>query len=39
MNMPISGGVGGNLAWDMSKVKQLVNELTNDEAVTVTGDR
>ncbi|MGY5107088.1 LCP family protein, partial [Streptomyces sp. 900105245] len=39
MNMPISGSVGGNLAWDMPKVKQLVNELQNDDPVTVTSDR
>ncbi|MFF3491733.1 LCP family protein [Streptomyces sp. NPDC002795] len=39
MNMPISGSVGGNLAWDMPKVKQLVNELRSDSAVTVTNDR
>ncbi|KPC65256.1 LCP family protein [Streptomyces chattanoogensis] len=39
MNMPLSGSVGGNLAWDMPKVKQLVNELKNDQPVTVTSDR
>ncbi|MGP3776210.1 LCP family protein [Streptomyces sp. SDT5-1] len=39
MNMPISGSVGGNLAWDMPKVKQLVNELRGDAPVTVTSDR
>ncbi|MFD8543325.1 LCP family protein [Streptomyces sp. NPDC059649] len=39
MNMPISGSVGGNLTWDMPKVKQLVNELKNDEPVTVTSNR
>ncbi|MFE9612697.1 LCP family protein [Streptomyces sp. NPDC006012] len=38
MNMPISGSSGGNLLWDKSKVKTLVNELKNDEKVTVTGD-
>ncbi|NEA41039.1 LCP family protein [Streptomyces sp. SID11385] len=38
MNMPISGSVGGNLAWDMPKVKQLVNELKNDDKVTVSGN-
>ncbi|MFF4828287.1 LCP family protein [Streptomyces sp. NPDC001312] len=38
MNMPISGSTGGNLAWDMPKVKTLVNELKNDEKVTVTGN-
>ncbi len=36
MNMPISGSVGGNLQWDKAKVKQLVQELKNDEPVTVT---
>ncbi|GAA1419481.1 LCP family protein [Streptomyces thermospinosisporus] len=39
MNMPISGSAGnGNLQWDMPKVKQLVNELKNDEKVTVSGN-
>ncbi|MFE1290412.1 LCP family protein [Streptomyces sp. NPDC058751] len=38
MNMPISGSVGGNLVWDKAKVKTLVNELKNDEKVTVTGN-
>ncbi|MET8679099.1 LCP family protein [Streptomyces sp. NPDC004647] len=39
MNMPVSGtGVGGNLQWDKTKVKQLVSELKNDEKVTVSGD-
>ncbi|MEE1738878.1 LCP family protein [Streptomyces sp. BE147] len=36
MNMPISGSVGGNLVWDKEKVKQLVQQLKNDEKVTVT---
>ncbi|MHB9861273.1 LCP family protein [Streptomyces sp. YIM S03343] len=35
MNMPISGSTGGNLVWDKAKVKTLVNELQNDEKVTV----
>jgi hypothetical protein len=30
--------VGGNLVWDKAKLKTLVNELKNDEKVTVTGD-
>ncbi|MEV0094676.1 LCP family protein [Streptomyces sp. NPDC050738] len=38
MNMPINGSVGGNLVWDKAKVKQLVDELKNDEKVTVTGN-
>ncbi|GGV81105.1 transcriptional regulator [Streptomyces griseoloalbus] len=38
MNMPISGSTGGNLQWDMPKVKQLVNQLKNDEKVTVSGN-
>ncbi|MET7649720.1 LCP family protein [Streptomyces sp. NPDC005486] len=38
LNMPISGSSGGNLVWDKTKVKQLVNELNNDEKVTVTGN-
>ncbi|MGA4841499.1 LCP family protein [Streptomyces sp. G45] len=37
MNMPISGSVGGNLVWDKAKVKQLVDQLNNDEKVTVSG--
>ncbi|WP_443732271.1 LCP family protein [Streptomyces endocoffeicus] len=36
LNMPLSGSVGGNLQWDKAKVKQLVQELKNDEPVTVT---
>ncbi|MEU9760581.1 LCP family protein [Streptomyces sp. NPDC047985] len=35
MNMPISGTSGGNLVWDKAKVKQLVDQLNNDEKVTV----
>ncbi|MFB7501039.1 LCP family protein [Streptomyces sp. NPDC056161] len=38
MNMPISGSSGGNLLWDKAKVKTLVDELKNDEKVTVTGN-
>ncbi|MFD7817076.1 LCP family protein [Streptomyces sp. NPDC059785] len=38
MNMPISGSTGGNLVWDKAKVKTLVNELKNDETVTVSGN-
>ncbi|MEJ8635396.1 LCP family protein [Streptomyces sp. NPDC006475] len=38
MNMPISGTRGGNLVWDKAKVKQLVEQLKNDEKVTVTGN-
>jgi LCP family protein required for cell wall assembly len=38
MNMPVSGSSGGNLVWDKAKLKQLVNELKNDEKVTVSGD-
>lgn len=38
MNIPISGSVGGNLQWDMPKVKTLVNQLKNDEKVTVSSD-
>ncbi|MET9656244.1 LCP family protein [Streptomyces sp. NPDC006510] len=36
MNMPISGSTGSNLVWDKAKVKQLVEQLNNDEKVTVT---
>ncbi|MFD5733788.1 LCP family protein [Streptomyces sioyaensis] len=39
MNMPVSGSVGGNLQWDRPKVKQLVDQLKNDEPVTVTSER
>ncbi|MEU3979762.1 LCP family protein [Streptomyces sp. NPDC026672] len=38
LNMPVSGSSGGNLLWDKAKVKTLVNELNNDEKVTVTGN-
>ncbi|OAH10586.1 LCP family protein [Streptomyces jeddahensis] len=39
MNMPLSGNAAnGNLQWDTAKVKTLVNELKNDEKVTVSGD-
>lgn len=38
MNMPISGSSGGNLVWDKAKVKTLVEQLKNDEKVTVSGD-
>ncbi len=38
LNMPISGSAGGNLTWDSAKVKTLVDQLRNDEKVTVTGN-
>jgi LCP family protein required for cell wall assembly len=39
MNMPIAGSAGnGNLQWDTAKVKQLVEQLKNDETVTVSGN-
>ncbi|MEU9200150.1 LCP family protein [Streptomyces sp. NPDC048332] len=38
LNIPISGSTGGNLVWDKAKVKQLVEQLNNDEKVTVTGN-
>ncbi|MDT9701862.1 LCP family protein [Streptomyces sp. P17] len=38
MNMPISGSSGGNLVWDKAKVKTLVEQLKNDEKVTVSGN-
>ncbi|WP_405780237.1 LCP family protein [Streptomyces sp. NBC_00859] len=38
MNMPISGSTGGNLVWDKTKVKQLVQELKDDDTVTVSGN-
>ncbi|MEU1371344.1 LCP family protein [Streptomyces sp. NPDC005803] len=38
MNMPISGSTGGNLLWDKTKVKQLVEQLNNDEKVTVSAN-
>ncbi|MEV5801139.1 LCP family protein [Streptomyces collinus] len=38
LNMPISGSNGGNLVWDKAKMKTLVNELKNDEKVTVSGN-
>ncbi|MFD7981314.1 LCP family protein [Streptomyces sp. NPDC059071] len=40
MNMPIAGSAPqGSLKWDMPKVKQLVEQIRNDEKVTVTSDR
>ncbi|MEU5888729.1 LCP family protein [Streptomyces sp. NPDC047461] len=38
MNMPISGSSNGNLVWDKAKVKTLVEQLKNDETVTVSGN-
>ncbi|WP_329121824.1 LCP family protein [Streptomyces sp. NBC_01465] len=39
MNIPLTGqSVNGNLIWDKTKVKQLVDELKNDDEVTVTGN-
>ncbi|SEC96920.1 cell envelope-related function transcriptional attenuator common domain-containing protein [Streptomyces misionensis] len=38
LNMPISGSVGGNLVWDKAKVKTLVDQLNNDQKITVTGN-
>ncbi|MGW5232520.1 LCP family protein [Streptomyces nodosus] len=38
MNMPLAGSTGGNLLWDKAKVKSLVNELNNDDKVTVSAD-
>ncbi|MFC7221043.1 LCP family protein [Streptomyces polyrhachis] len=39
MNMPLAGSAPqGSLKWDMPKVKQLVQQLNNDEKVTVKGD-
>ncbi|MFJ9410710.1 LCP family protein [Streptomyces sp. NPDC101393] len=38
MNMPIAGSSGGNLLWDKAKLQQLVQQLNNDEKVTVSSD-
>ncbi len=38
MNMPISGSANGNLVWNKAKVKTLVEQLKNDETVTVSGN-
>ncbi|MGW6457067.1 LCP family protein [Streptomyces sp. NPDC055078] len=38
MNMPISGNRGGNLVWDKAKVQEMVQQIQNDEKVTVTGN-
>ncbi|MEV7382914.1 LCP family protein [Streptomyces lydicus] len=38
MNMPVSGSTGGNLVWDKAKLQQLVQQLNNDEKVTVSGN-
>ncbi|WP_424922382.1 LCP family protein [Streptomyces sp. wa53] len=38
MNIPLSGqSVNGNLVWDKDEVKKLVEQLKNDEPVTVKG--
>ncbi|MEV4431137.1 LCP family protein [Streptomyces sp. NPDC049602] len=40
MNMPLAGSAPQNsFKWDMPKVKQLVEQIKNDEPVTVTSDR
>lgn len=41
MNMPTSGATApmGSLQWDKPKVRQLVNQLKNDDKVTVQSDR
>ncbi|MER5208699.1 LCP family protein [Streptomyces sp. NPDC002825] len=40
MNMPLAGTAPQNsLKWDMPKVKQLVEQIKNDEPVTVESDR
>lgn len=40
MNMPVSGPApAGSLQWDKAKVRQLTQQLKNDEKVTVTSDR
>ncbi|MGW8374645.1 LCP family protein [Streptomyces sp. ODS28] len=41
MNMPVQmvSGPSGSLLWDKPKVHELVNQLKNDEKVTVTSDR
>lgn len=38
MNMPVSGSTGGNLVWDKAKLQQLVQQLKNDEKVTVSSN-
>ncbi|MEV7197828.1 LCP family protein [Streptomyces sp. NPDC093510] len=38
MNIPIAGMAGGNVLWDKAKVKQLVEQLNNDDKVTVSGN-
>lgn len=38
MNMPVAGSSGSNLLWDQAKVKQLVQQLNNDEKVTVSDE-
>ncbi|MFF2013985.1 LCP family protein [Streptomyces sp. NPDC058195] len=35
MNMPVAGFSNGNVVWDKAKVKQLMDQLKNDEKVTV----
>ncbi|KDQ67681.1 transcriptional regulator [Streptomyces sp. NTK 937] len=39
MNIPLTGqSVNGNLVWDKDKVKQLMEQLKNDDTVTVKGN-
>ncbi|KRV48742.1 transcriptional regulator [Wenjunlia vitaminophila] len=38
MNIPLAGSNGSNLLWDEAKVKKLVEQLNNDEKVTVSGN-
>ncbi|WP_078883822.1 LCP family protein [Streptomyces sp. NRRL S-340] len=38
MNMPVAGFIGGNVRWDEAKVKTLVDELKNDQKVTVSSN-
>ncbi|GAA3489126.1 LCP family protein [Streptomyces cremeus] len=38
MNMPSSGFRNGNVVWDKAKVRQLVQQIQNDEKVTVTSN-
>ncbi|MFJ2742561.1 LCP family protein [Streptomyces sp. NPDC087440] len=38
MNMPSSGFRNGNVVWDKEKMRQLVQQIQNDEKVTVTSN-
>ncbi|MGX2996861.1 LCP family protein [Streptomyces sp. JNUCC 64] len=38
MNIPLAGNRGSNLVWDQAKIKTLVEQMNNGDAITVKGD-